>query len=75
MRSMKLLVATAIVAALVAGPVLAQDAMTGAAPAPATADTGKAPAKHHAKKHTGKKHKKGSCGRHDSDTRSVRARR
>ncbi len=50
MRSMKLLVAAALVAALVAGPVMAQDAMTGA---PATETT--KPVKHH-KKHTGKKH-------------------
>lgn len=56
MRSIKLLVATAIVAALVAGPVLAQD--TGSTMAPAAASTTKAtPAKHkHAsKKHTAKK--------------------
>ena len=53
----KLLVATALIAALIAGPVLAQDTMS---PAPAATDTTTAaPAKttstHHAKKHTGKK--------------------
>jgi hypothetical protein len=58
MRSMKLLVATALVAALVAGPVLAQDAMGGATPStPASTDTVK-PVKHTHKKHTGKKHHK-----------------
>jgi hypothetical protein len=56
MRSMKLLVATAIVAALVAGPVLAQDAGGTMSPAPA-ADSGKTTT---AKKHHGKKHKKKS---------------
>lgn len=58
MRSMKLLVATAIVTALVAGPVLAQDAGgTTTSPAPA-AGTMK-PMKHHTNtkkhKHTGTK--------------------
>lgn len=52
MRSMKLLVATAIVAALVAGPVLAQDAGTMA---PATETAKPVKHKHHVKKHHGKK--------------------
>lgn len=59
MRSIKLLVATAVVAALVAGPVMAQDAMTGAAPA---TDAAAAPAPAKAKaKHT---HKKGAHKKH-----------
>jgi hypothetical protein len=57
MRSMKLLVAMAALAALVAGPVLAQEAATGGSMAPAAAtsatDTTKAAPKH---KHHGKKH-------------------
>ena len=59
MRSIKLLVAMAAIAALVAGPVLAQEA----APAPAStemapaADAGKTTTKKHSgKKHSGKKH-------------------
>ncbi len=56
MRSMKLLVAAALVAALVAGPVMAQDAMAPASDASAPAKT--TTAKH--KKHSGKHHKKAS---------------
>jgi hypothetical protein len=59
MRSIKLLVATAVVAALVAGPVLAQDTMGGAAPSTPSASDSSKPAKshgkHHAKKHSKKK--------------------
>lgn len=51
MRSIKLLVAMAALAAFVAGPVMAQEA----APAPATTDAADA-GKGTAKKHTGKKH-------------------
>ena len=59
MRSMNLLVATALVAALVAGPVLAQDAMTApAASTEAPAKPMKAHGKKHAKKHH---HKKGAA--------------
>src|SRR5580658_2038156 len=58
MRSVKLLVAMAVMAAFVAGPVLAQDAMGGAAPSgtssskPATTKGGhkKTGKHHHAKK-------------------------
>jgi hypothetical protein len=60
MRSVKLLVAMAVVAAFVAGPVLAQDATGGGAPATAGTDTMKPAPKHHAKKHSGKHHKKSS---------------
>ena len=52
MRSMKLLVAAAVLAALVSGPVLAEDAMMGGAPAStdaAKSETMK-PAKHKHKK-------------------------
>jgi hypothetical protein len=65
MRSVKLLVAMAAIAALVAGPVLAQDAGMGA---PSTTDgasstTGKTTTgKKHGKKHGGKKHKKSTSG-------------
>lgn len=54
-----LLVATALVAALVAGPVFAQDAMMAPATTSAPSAMEAAPAKttHHAhKKHAGKKH-------------------
>ena len=57
MRSIKLLVAMAAIAALVAGPVLAQET----APAPTATSTDAAPASGKGtttKKHTGKKHKK-----------------
>jgi hypothetical protein len=61
MRSVKLLVAMAAIAALVAGPVLAQDAGMGAPGASDTASTGKTTTgKKHGKKHGGKKHKKTS---------------
>jgi hypothetical protein len=66
MRSVKLMVAMAAIAALVAGPVLAQEA--GAAPvgeptAAAPEAPAKATGKHHGKKHGkhhAKKHKKGA---------------
>jgi hypothetical protein len=63
MRSLKLMAAMIAVAALVAGPVLAQEAMPAPAPTPDTAvsapATDVAPVKKHAKKHV-KKHKKHS---------------
>jgi len=62
MRSVKLLVAMAVVSALVAGPVLAQDAMGGAAPAaPSASDTAK-PSKMHHKKGGKHHHKKSTTG-------------
>jgi type IV secretory pathway TrbL component len=57
MRSIKLMVATAVVAALVAGPVLAQDAMSSSAPATSSASgAAKAPAGKHRTHKGGKKH-------------------
>ncbi len=59
MRSMKLLVAMALVAALVAGPVLAQDAGGTMSPSStSSADGGKTVKHHSGKKHKG--HKKSS---------------
>ncbi|MFY9287843.1 MAG: hypothetical protein WAO98_05010 [Alphaproteobacteria bacterium] len=68
MRSIKLLVAAAAVAALLSGPVYAvEDAMSGAAPVAATETMKPAPKhqknhaakKHHAKKHHHAKHQHG----------------
>jgi hypothetical protein len=59
MRSIKLLVATALLAALVAGPVMAQDAMGSAPAADTTAAAPAKTAKH--KKHSGKHHKKAAA--------------
>lgn len=60
MRSTKLLVATALVAAFVAGPVLAQEAMPVAPAAPGVEAPVKAHAmqKKHVKKHVKKHHAK-----------------
>lgn len=67
MRSVKLLMAAAILSTLIAGPVLAQDAMMGdtmteTTMAPAS-DTAKVVSKstHHAKKHAAKTHKKAAA--------------
>lgn len=68
MHQVKLLMASAVVAALVAGPVLAQEAMDPAMGAPSTETqkmemTHKKTEKHHkkhAKKHHNKHHKKGA---------------
>lgn len=52
MRSMKLLAAMAVVAVLVAGPVMAQDTSGTMSPTAPAADAGKAKTvKHHHKKH------------------------
>ena len=58
MRSIKLLVAAALVAAFVAGPVFAQEAETMAPAAEAAAPDAAKPMKHHGKHHAKKKHHK-----------------
>lgn len=70
MRSLKLLAVAALISTLVAGPVLAQEAMTAETGTPAAETTAKDTAKTHKKAHHKKAHKKHTKATTESTTES-----